>query len=121
MLASFAVFYASLHILIQLLCVGFIVFYFFYLKDKLKPVPQIVWLQENNWQLYNSETTYIGAHLSPWSFLSSWLVVLVFKTEAGKKVSVLVPYDAVDKEIFRQLKLKLTTLKPKYLRDISTE
>ena len=120
-LASFAVFYASIPILIQLLCVGSIVVYFFYLKCKLKPSSKIVWLQENNWQLYDSETTYVEACLTPWSFLASWLVVLVFKTEAGKKVSILVPYDALDKEIFRQLKLKLTILKPKYLRELSKD
>lgn len=121
LLALFAVFYASIPLLIQLLCVGFIVVYYFYLNGKLKPPAKIVWLQENNWQLYDSEITYSEACLTPWSFLTSWVVVLVFKLEAGKKVCVLVPYDALDIEIFRQLKLKLTTLKPKYLRKLSTD
>lgn len=120
-LASFAVFYTSIPILIQLLCVGFIIVHFCSLKDKLKPSSKIVWLQENNWQLYDSETTYVEARLTPWSFLTSWIIVLVFKSETGKKVSILVPYDALDIEIFRQLKLKLTILKPKYLRKLSID
>ena len=110
-----AVIYASIGFFLKVLCIAFIVLHFYYLIKKLNRSLKVIWLDENNWRLFNNKNIYIAAYLTPWTFMSSWLVILVFKTEYGKTVSVCLPYDAVDNERFRSLKQRITILKPKYL------
>ncbi|MCK5334881.1 MAG: hypothetical protein KAQ67_01900 [Gammaproteobacteria bacterium] len=119
-LAVFAVFYATLNTSLQIMSLLFITAYYFYQNNKSDRVKEVVWLQDNNWKLYEQQDTFTEARLTPESFLSSWLVILAFKAESGKRVNILVPYDAVDKESFRRLKLRITILKPKYLQAEST-
>lgn len=116
-----AVFYAAMNLSVQVLFTGFISLHFIYQKKQSTTQHKLIWLQENNWQIYDEHGDYVEACLTPWSFLSSWLVMLVLKTDQGRRVSVLVSYDALDKESFRCLKLRLTTLKPKYLRNADAD
>lgn len=121
LLALFAVWYANINLLLAVLLTFFIVIEFSYLKFKSYGNRKIIWLQNNSWKVYADVESYDEACLTPWSFLSSWLIILVFKTHQGKVISILLPYDTLGKESFRRLKLRLMILKPKYLRDPSTD
>jgi len=114
--ALFAVFYADLHIGFQLLAVTLLfIHYSWYIFSANKPA-RLLWLRKNEWQIYYSSHVMIEARLSPLSFLSSWLVILVFKADTGRSVTVVLPHDGLEKEQFRQLKLRMVTLKPEYLK-----
>ena len=114
--ALFAVFYANLHIGFQLLAVAFLfIHYSWYVFSANKPA-KLVWLRKNKWQIYYSSHQMIEARLTPLSFLSSWLVILVLKGETGRSITLVLAQDSLEKEQFRRLKVRMRTLKPEYLR-----
>ena len=115
LLAITAVVYADLHPLIQVFTVLFLVIFYFYQTSRTLRYTKIVWSSGNDWQLYELSLEGIEVHLTPMSFCSSWLVILAFKTEAGKRINITVPYDSLNAEIFRRLKVRLRIIKPKSL------
>lgn len=114
--ALFPVFLSHLDILVKaLLCAGLMVSYRHEI-NKTRFAFTLLWQKENQWivQAANSEPQM--ASLSPMSFYISWLVVLVLKLESGANKVVVLPYDALEAQSFRQLKIRLTLLKLKDLR-----
>ena len=115
-LAFVAVIYSSVNALVQIFSILFISFHYLFKIRQQILFKKIIWSQENNWCLYHEDGSCFDSQLSSLSFLSSWLVILVFNTEVGRRVSVLVPFDSLERTSFRRLKQRLVTIKPKYLR-----
>ena len=122
-LAVFAVVYASIHWYLQIFLLLLLALHFVFQRQAKNQPDKLIWLNGNDWRLYdkNNDDEYTQASLTPMSFLSSWLVILVLETENEKRVNVLVLFDSLDTEIFRRLKVRLTILKPALLKKLSAE
>lgn len=119
LLAVFAVLYASISAWLMLVLVVFISLHFFYQKTTSNKFSKIVWLSDNQWNLYRSDEDFSEARLTVMSFLTSWLVILAFKIDDAGRVNVLIPYDMLDAENFRRLKVRLKILKATQLTELS--
>lgn len=67
---------------------------------------QLIWHEDNRWTIKLSETD-LNARLISDSYVSPWLTVLCFKTDANKSISVLIFPDAINPEQFRRLRGRL--------------
>lgn len=111
-LAMTGLFYSGLPLILKLLLSLLIIISFFYLKKGEGQVIKAVWLSENDWVIVDRFGTQVASRLTPLSFRCSWLVILSLKTDEGKNISLMIPFDALDPDIFRQLKVKLKLIKP---------
>ena len=75
--------------------------------------PLLTWQSDNDWKLSTSTGLEVSAQLLPTSTCYTTFVALNFRTEQDnwldRYVSVLILADAVDAEIFRQLRVRLRT------------
>lgn len=115
-IALIAVLYANLPVIIKLAgCILLTVSYRYY-QSQTKKRCRIVWLKDNQWFIYTDDQQVIEAKLTPMSFLANWLVILALKTEEGKRLNFVIPFDALDKHSYRRLKVKLTMLSPTFFQ-----
>jgi len=114
LLALTAVDYAMLSWLIKLSCLVMIALSYIYSVGQIQRYRQFTWSDNNQWHLLTKRYEQLDARLTPMSFFLNNLVVLVLRLDDGKKVSLLITKDAVNKEVFRRLKVKLTMIKPSY-------
>ncbi len=119
LLALTAVDYVQLDLLITVACLSLIVVSFIFSIKQMQRYRQFIWSDNNQWNLLTTSNEQLDAQLTPMSFFINHLVVLVLRVDDGKKVSLLITEDAVNKEVFRRLKVKLTMIKPSYFH--STE
>ena len=77
-----------------------------WLSRKKKLYDLIVWQAGNHWLLKskNSSTT---AELLTESFMTSWLIILLFKVENHGRCAVLIWPDSVRPDVFRRLRVRL--------------
>lgn len=66
----------------------------------------IIWKQQNEWEI-RAENNVSVASLLPNSLVLPWLTILNFKLLTGEFKSILIFSDNLDKEIFRQLRVRL--------------
>lgn len=112
-LAVFAVCYAEIDLAVQLFLFTLVLFHYLFQTRYCFQIIKIVCSNDNEWRLINSLGESTETKLTPMSFLSSWLVILAFKSASGKRQSVLIAFDSLSEASFRQLKVKLTTLRSK--------
>ena len=105
----------------KVIVIIFVVVSFLYQKNKLYRYKKLLWLKENDWVIFDALENEINVRLSSLSFSSSWLVILALRTEDNKAINLLVPFDALNKESFRLLKVKLTILKPAELKSLTDD
>ena len=105
----------------KVIVIIFVVVSFLYQKNKLYRYKKLLWLKENDWVIFDALENEINVRLSSLSFSSSWLVILALRTEDNKAINLLVPFDALNKESFRLLKVKLTILKPAELMSLTDD
>lgn len=119
-LAIFAAFYAAIPVAIKFLCFLFISIYFIYQWRRRFLTKKMIWMSANEWLVFDHQGKPNELRLSSLSLLTSWLVILVFKKNDAKKQLVLIPYDSLNKDAFRLLKVRLSILKEKDLKNSST-
>lgn len=119
-LAVLAVLYAQIDWTVQMIFVVMIGIYFIYQKQSINQSAKLIWFSGNDWHLY-LDGEYTEARLTSMSFHSSWLIILAFKARSGRRVNVPLLYDALDAEVFRRLKVRLTILKPKDLLNLPAD
>lgn len=119
-LATSAVLLAQIHWAVQIIFVALIIIYFNEQKRAVSRYQKLIWFDDNHWHIY-ADGQYTEACLTPMSFHSSWLVILVFKTASGKTVNALLLYDVLDADVFRRLKVRLTILNLKDLLNQSLD
>jgi toxin CptA len=95
--------------LLAALMVGFIYHTRRYLlKTGKRSVANLVWLEQDHWQLETTRGETVDANLLGSSFVNPWLVVLNFKPETGGRMwPVVILPDSVDSTTFRRLSVKL--------------
>ena len=77
-------------------------------KNSKRAVTNMVWLEQNLWQLDTAVGESIDARLLGSSFMHPWLIILNFKPEhGGRMLPVVVMPDSVDSTTFRRLCAKL--------------
>jgi hypothetical protein len=78
-----------------------------------QPIPRLVWQSDNDWQLSTGNGQEVLADLLPTSSCQPAFVALNFRTDKSRWLdryfSVVIFADAIDKEIFRQLRVRLRT------------
>jgi hypothetical protein len=78
-----------------------------------QPIPRLVWQSDNDWQLSTDNDQEVLAELLPTSTCQPAFVALNFRTDKSRWLdryfSVVIFADAIDKEIFRQLRVRLRT------------
>ena len=116
-LAVFAVFYSAIPVTIKFLCFLFISIHFIYQWGRRFLTKKMIWMNANEWLAFDHQGKRDELTLSSVSLLVSWLVILVFKKNDAKKKLVLIPYDSLNKDAFRLLKVRLNILKVKELKD----
>lgn len=114
-LAIVAVIFSSLSLVISMLIISMISLSFLYQKKYQNKVKKMVWLSGKEMALHYQYDEAVSAQLSTLSFSIAWLVILVLRTERDKLVSVLIPFDSLDAESFRLLKVRLTIISYKEL------
>ncbi len=78
------------------------------LKTSKRAVTNLIWQEQNQWQLNTSTGETIMAKLVGSSFVNPWLIVLNFKPEqGGRMLPVVIMPDGVDSTTFRRLSAKL--------------
>ena len=120
-LAVIALLLSTISILLIVIVLVLLFISFVYQKSRLFQYKKVIWQQENDWVLFDSSGNETNAHLTSLSFSCSWLVILVLRDDNKKSINLLVPFDALNKESFRQLKVKITILKPEELKAITDE
>lgn len=81
---------------------------------------QLIW-DENNLWIIKSTSTDIRASLLADSYVSPWLTVLCFRTDANKNLIVIIFPDAIHPEQFRRLRGRLTIERSKLFSSIPDE
>ncbi len=66
----------------------------------------VIWKEDNEWEIIEAGGSK-NASLLASSFVSRWLTILNFKLEDRKKKTVIVFSDAINKEQFRKLRVRL--------------
>ena len=96
-------------ILVAALIVGFINHTRQYLlKTSKRAVTNLIWQQQDQWQLETARGEIINARLMGSSYVNPWLIVLNFKPEeGGRMLPVVIMPDSVDSTTFRRLSVKL--------------
>lgn len=83
-------------------------------------IPVLVWQPDNVWQLSTQDGGCVLAHLLPTSTCHLKFVALNFRTENAHwwdaRLSVVIFSDAIDQEVFRQLRARLRT---RYVRELN--
>jgi hypothetical protein len=78
-----------------------------------QPVPRMIWQSDNDWQLTTGNGQEVLAELLPTSTCQPAFVALNFRTDKNRWLdryfSVVIVADAIDPEIFRQLRVRLRT------------
>ena len=120
LLALTAIDYALLDLSLTVVGIFLIGLSFVYSVRQMQRYRQFIWSDNNRWQLLTKKNELQDARLTPMSFCINHLVVLVLRLNDGKTVSLLITKDAVNKDVFRRLKVKLTIIKPSYF-DASEE
>jgi len=121
MLAATAVLISTVAVFIKVIVLVFLLISFVFQKSRSCQYKKLIWLKENDWVLFDASDNEVNANLRPLSFSCSWLVILALRTENNNVINLLVPFDALSKESFRQLKVKLTILKPDLLKPLTDE
>jgi hypothetical protein len=90
-----------------------------YLPKRFRPlfrwqfIPELVWQADNAWQLVTQDGNRVFARLLPSSTCHPAFVALNFSTEHphwwNRRLSVVIFPDAIDREVFRQLRARLRT------------
>jgi len=83
------------------------------LPQRWRSVSSLVWQGDNDWQLLFRDGHQVLAQLLPSSTCQAYFVSLNFRTEKSfwpdRYLSVVIFPDAIDAEIFRQLRIRLRT------------
>lgn len=78
-----------------------------------QPISRLIWQSDNDWQLSTGNGQDVLAQLLPSSTCQRVFVALNFRTEKSRWLdryfSVVILADAIDPEIFRQLRVRLRT------------
>ena len=78
------------------------------LKTSKRAVINLIWQDQNQWQLDTAGGESLKAKLLGSSFVNPWLIVLNFKPEqGGRMLPVVIMPDGVDSTTFRRLSAKL--------------
>lgn len=120
-LAATALVLSSVSMLLKLLVLALLLISFIFQSNRLYRYKKLIWLNENDWVLFDSLDNEVSVNLTPMSFSSSWLVILALRADNNKIIKLLVPFDALSKGSFRQLKVKLTILKPGALNPLADD
>jgi toxin CptA len=96
-------------VLLAALMVGFINHTRHYLLKKgRRAVANLVWQDQERWQLETVRGETLDVKLLGSSFVNPWLIVLNFKPETGGRLwPVVIMPDSVDSTTFRRLSVKL--------------
>lgn len=78
----------------------------FNLRDSLAK-KQLIWRAGNNWAIELQENHYRVAKLTAINFLSRWLVIISLKAENQRPEKFIIPFDAVNANSFRLLRVRL--------------
>lgn len=77
-------------------------------KQGMGDMQSLTWKEGNDWLMHLKDGTKIEAQLLPSTYVSPWLVVLNFrKIEDRGNRSVTLFRDALEKELFRKLRVRL--------------
>lgn len=77
-------------------------------KTSRRAVTNMIWQEQDQWQLETATGDTINARLKGSSFVNPWLIVLNLKPEqGGRMLPVVVMPDSVDSTTFRRLSVKL--------------
>jgi hypothetical protein len=105
-LVATSILFLSWDLPLRLLCVVIILSLHYYLLRRSTSCRHLVWQSGNGWLLtINNET--IHATLLQESLVTSWLIILLFRTEPGRSLSVLIWADSVHADTFRKLRVRL--------------
>jgi len=78
------------------------------LRNSKRSVNNLLWQDQNQWQLTTATGEMIKARLLGSSFVNPWLIVLNFKPEqGGRMLPVVIMSDGVNRTTFRRLSAKL--------------
>lgn len=75
----------------------------------------LIWKQEEHWELWQSGAMTM-LQLQGSSFVSSWFIILNFKSVDGAGISLVIFSDAVEYQLFRQLRVRLKVEGKKSIR-----
>jgi len=120
-LAAIALLLSTVVIFFKVIVSMLLLVSFLYQKIKLSRYKELVWLADNDWLLIDATGNESNVHLTSLSFSSSWLVILALRNENNKAINLVLPFDALTKESFRRLKVKLTILKPDALKPLGED
>ena len=71
-------------------------------------IQTLEWAGDGNWYIKTFAGKELAAQLQPSSFVHSWLVILNFRLQEQKRLhSVVLFFDALDKETLRRLRVRL--------------
>ena len=96
-------------VLVTAITAGFVMHIRQYLlRNSKRAVINLIWQDQNQWQLDTATGEMITANLLGSSFFNPWLIVLNFKPEqGGRMLPVVIMSDGVDSTTFRRLSAKL--------------
>lgn len=77
------------------------------LRNNRRSVQNLVWQDQDQWQLETSSGKLINAKLLGSSYVNPWLIVLNFRPESGRMLPIVIMPDSVDSTTFRRLSVKL--------------
>ena len=82
-----------------------------------RAVKHFIWLGDNRWELFGIDGSAIKARLLPTAYVHPLLVVMRFLTEDNHKRAVVLPYDGLDTDGHRQLRVQLRLIEGKLTAD----
>ncbi len=77
-------------------------------------VAAVEWGGDEDWTLFDRQGRVITAALYGSSFVHPWLIVLNFRIPGGKRCSLCLTADRVDREQLRRLRMRLNSLRGDY-------
>ena len=114
LLAILAVLIATIPVVAKLLMLALIPVSFVLQARQQQQKTQLVWRTGNRWFINDEQSAYA---LHAVDFFSRWLVILSVLTESpdnsgmrryfGRKRKFIIPFDALDKDTFRLLRVRL--------------
>ena len=83
-----------------------------------RAVKHFIWLDDNRWELFGIDGSAYKARLLPAAYVHPLLVVMRFLTEDNNKLAVVLPYDGLDQDSHRRLRVQLHLIEGKLTANV---
>ena len=98
--------------LVSIICISAVYTYRLHIQKKLKnSIVQVMLSVDNQWYVtLAKQTERVIATLLPSSMINRHLIILNFKLSSGGSSTLIIPRDAVDKELARKLSARIRVM-----------